>query len=412
MHRQKRHSRLGPFAACLVFLAAALAPYAALAAPPLEKQHLAVLLTNRQAQVAEGDTVQITSPRHGSLTIEPTIDVPLQEAAERSLSQIKSSRAAIVLTEAYTGKVLVLAGVRHGRLDPRVALEGDALAASLFKIVTAAAAVEETQIEPLSRIYFTGRPHTLFKNQFSSLRPKAAQQSTLRESFAVSNNPVFAKLGIFHLGGDLLTWYGKALGFQSRLPFELPLGVSQLADVDDDQSVAGMASGYNRETTISPVHAALLAGLFVNHGRLMEPFIVNRARASSGEILYQGRPRSLGRVVSDNTCTAMRRMFEATITEGTARRAFNQLQKDKVLSRLHLGGKTGTMGSPDHSELFEWFAGYGQDPDNGRTLAISVLVVHNRTRWANSKALARVMLQQAFAPRATHAAQPGRAPAM
>ncbi len=385
------------------------------AAPPLDKPQLAALLSGRVAQVASGDPVHVNSPRHGALTIEPTISVPLQEAAEHWLSGIKSPRAAIVLTEAHTGRVLVLAGARHGRLDPKVATDGDAPAASLFKIVTAAAAVEETQIEPLSRLYFTGRPHTLYKSQITSLRPKVANQSTLRESFAVSNNPVFAKLGIYHLGGALLTWYGKALGFENRLPFELPLQVSQLTDADSDAAVGGMASGYNRETTISPVHAALLAGIFVNHGRLMEPYVIERVSNASGEPVYQGRPRSLGRMVSEDTCEAMRRMFAATITEGTARRAFNQLEKDKVLSRLNLGGKTGTMGSPDHTELFEWFAGYGQDPHTGRTLAVAVVVAHNRTRWANSKALARLMLRQAFSHpdiNSTHAAQHRHSPAM
>jgi cell division protein FtsI/penicillin-binding protein 2 len=347
-------------------------------------------------QVASGDTVQLHSPRFGLLLIEPTIADSLQASAEAWLRQIKSPRAAIVLTEAATGRVLVLAGVRAGQMDHRVALEADAPAASLFKIVTAAAAVEDAHLDPSSPLYFTGRPHSLFKGQISPSNPRKASQATLRQSFAISNNPVFGKLGVYHLGGELLTWYGKALGFESRLPFELPLGVSQLTDPGDDYALAGMASGYNNETTISPVHAALLAGLFVNQGRLMEPYIVHRVLGPGREPLYLGRPRSLGRIVSEQTCQAMLRMFEATITEGTARKAFNQLGKDPVLRNVTLGGKTGTFSGPDHAELFEWFAGFGRDDNTGRALAIAVVVAHHRTRWANSKNLARLMLRQAF----------------
>jgi hypothetical protein len=102
----------------------------------------------------------------------------------------------------------------------------------------------------------------------------------------------------------------------------------------------------------------------------------------------------------------MRRMFEATITVGTARKAFTQLSKDSVLRHVELGGKTGTMGGgPDHSELFEWFAGYGTDENTGNSLSVTVLVVHHSTRWANSKALARLMLRRAFQsplPKSTH----------
>jgi cell division protein FtsI/penicillin-binding protein 2 len=130
--------------------------------------------------------------------------------------------------------------------------------------------------------------------------------------------------------------------------------------------------------------------------------VVNRVTNASGEVLYAGRPRSLGRIVSENTCRAMQKMFEATITEGTARRAFSRLGQDQVLRNITLGGKTGTMGSDDHTELYEWFAGYGRDERTGRTLGVSAVVVHNRTRYANAKQLARQLLRQAFSTPATH----------
>lgn len=368
----------------------------------LDKAQLRPLLANHLRQVVDGRPFLLNHPRLGALTVESTIWPYLQEQAEDLLDGLKSARAALVLTDATTGRVLVLAGVRNGRLDPSVALDGSALAASLYKIVTAAAAVEETQVSPMSRMYFTGRPHVLTPNQVKVEKPRRATPVTLRESFAISNNPVFAKLGVYHVGGELLTWYGKALGFEHHLPFELPLGVSRLADADDKLSVAGLASGYNRETTISPVHAALLAGVFVNQGRLMEPYIINRVLEPTGQLAYNGRPHSLGRIVSNSTCQDMQQMFEATITEGTARRAFSRLGQDAVLRNISLGGKTGTMGSPDHTELYEWFAGYGRDEHTGRTLGVSAVVVHNRTRFANAKQLARQLLRDAFSTPSTH----------
>ena len=46
--------------------------------------------------------------------------------------------------------------------------------------------------------------------------------------------------------------------------------------------------------------------------------------------------------------------------------------------------------------MFEWFAGYGRDPESGSTLAVAVLVVHGKVRYANPKRLARRMLKEAF----------------
>ncbi|CAO0821422.1 Penicillin-binding protein transpeptidase domain-containing protein [Desulfarculales bacterium] len=390
---------------CLLALPETLAPPHAQAAPPaggLDKPQLKQLLSPRTAQVMDGRPFTMQHPRLGALTVESAIWPYMQEQAEDLLDGLKSARAALTLVDAATGRVLVMAGIRQGRLDPGVALDGAALAASLYKIVTAAAAVEETAVNPMSRVYFTGRPHSAPLQQAKVEKTKKATPATLRESFATSNNPVFAKLGVYHVGGELLLWYGKALGFEHQLPFELPLGISRLGDADDKLAVAGLASGYNRETTISPVHAALLAGVFVNHGRLMEPYVVNRVVNASDEVLYAGRPRSLGRIVSEDTCRSMQKMFEATITEGTAKRAFARLGQDQVLRNITLGGKTGTMGSPDHTELYEWFAGYGRDERTGRTLAVSAVVVHNHTRYANAKQLARQLLRQAFSIPTTH----------
>ncbi|MFH1033997.1 MAG: penicillin-binding transpeptidase domain-containing protein [Pseudomonadota bacterium] len=390
---------------CLLALPVPLASPPAQAAAPaagLDKAQVRQFLAPRVAQVVDGRPFTLQTPRLGALTVESAIWPYMQEQAEDLLDGLKSARAALALIDATTGRVLVMAGVRQGRLDPSVALDGSALAASLYKIVTAAAAVEETEASPMSRVYFTGRPHSLTPQQVKIEKPRKSTPVTLRESFATSNNPVFAKLGVYHVGGELLLWYGKALGFEHHLPFELPLGVSRLGDADDKLAVAGLASGYNRETTISPVHAALLAGVFVNHGRLMEPYVVNRVSNAEGQVLYSGRPRSLGRIVSENTCRSMQKMFEATITEGTARRAFARLGQDQVLRNITLGGKTGTMGNPDHTELYEWFAGYGRDERSGRTLAVAAVVVHNRTRFANAKQLARQLLRQAFSTPATH----------
>lgn len=411
MNTRKRIIRIRPVLLALLALLIALPALAASPAPPpshLDKPQLAQILGPRLRQVVGGHALQAYSPRWGALVVEPTISPYLQREAEELLAGLKSPRAALAVVEIPSGRVLALAGERHGRLDPSVALDASAPAASLYKIVTAAAAVEETQLNPMSRLYFTGRPHSLTPGQVKISQPRKSTQATLRESFAVSNNPVFAKLGVYHIGVDLLTWYGKALGFESRLPFELPLGVSRLADCSTDFDVAGLACGYNTETTISTVHAALLAGVFVNQGRLVEPYVVARASDPAGNTLYQGRPTSLGRIVSPATCRAMQEMFEATITEGTARRAFTRLGQDRVLRDISLGGKTGTMGGPDKTELFEWFAGYGRDEQSGRTIAVAAVVVHHSIRYANAKQLSRQILRSAFAASGTHVvSQPG-----
>lgn len=376
----------------------------ALGAPPapfkqqttLDKKAVAQLMAEKVSHITQGQPFTIKHPKLGPLTISPTINPQMQRRAEQLLSTNRDLRAALVVVEADTGRLLALAGIKRRRMDPEVGLRANAPAASLFKVVTAAAALEEVSLDPSTRLSFSGRPHTLFRYQLKERTRRRQKVVTLTKSFASSNNPIFARLGVHKIGGDLLMWYARALGFDRRLPFELPLAVSKLPEPANDFQLGELACGYHRHTTMSPLHAALMVSVFINGGRFMEPYAVNRVTGAAGEVLYLGHPQSKGRLVSEETCESMRELFEATVTKGTARRAFRRVNRDRVLRGLQLGGKTGTLRGPDLTELFEWFAGYGRDPDTGKALAICALVVHGKVRYSNPKRMARQMLKEAF----------------
>lgn len=362
----------------------------------LDKNAVAGLLAKNLHKITHGQPFAIKHPKLGPLTISSTIDPQMQRRAEELLSTNRDRRAALVVVEADTGRLLALAGIERRRNNPSVGLRADAPAASLFKVVTAAAALEEVSLDPSTRLTFVGRPHTLFRYQLKERTRRRGRVVTLTKSFANSNNPIFARLGVHKIGEDLLLWYARALGFDRRLPFELPLAVSKLPEPANDFQLGELACGYHRHTTMSPLHAALMVSVFINGGRFMEPYAVNRVTGAAGEVLYLGQPQSKGRLVSEETCQSMRELFEATVTKGTARRAFRRVNRDRILRGLQLGGKTGTLRGPDRTELFEWFAGYGRDPDTGKALAICALVVHGKVRYSNPKRMARQMLKEAF----------------
>jgi cell division protein FtsI/penicillin-binding protein 2 len=383
---------------CICLLAIILGlslPAMAGAAQGMNKTSLARLLQGKIAELINAGSLRAASGQ-GQLTVENSLWQPLQRQAEYMLSKSQSLRAALVLLEADTGRVLVLAGSKGSSLEPQVALDPDPPAASLFKVVTAAAAVEETSLTPISPLNFVGRPHTLYNNQIAPDNHPHGAEVSLRQSFADSNNPIFAKLGIHILGKDLLAWYGRAFGFESQIPFELPMNASTLYNANNKFSLGEMACGYNRDTTISPLHAALLAAVCINGGRLMEPYIIKQVITDDNQLVYKGAPRSLGRIISPSTASHMQNMFAATIKEGTAKNYFRDVESDKFLRNVMLGGKTGTISRTQRGEHYEWFIGYARDPNSGRSLAIASLVVHGKTRGGSAKYLARVLLHQAF----------------
>jgi peptidoglycan glycosyltransferase len=366
----------------------------------VDKLDLSLLLTRMAGQVKAGVPLRIDHPMYGSLVINNTLEPELQKMAQDLLTKVRYNRrlkkAAVVAIEPSTGKVLALAGVKNGKLDPWTALRADAPAASLFKVVTAAAAVEENGLVPNSRLGYTGRSHTLYKSQLKKKYRYRPRYTTLKHSFANSINPVFARLGIHHLGRDVLTNYARAMGFGRRLSFELPVGVSRLVMPKTDYELGEVASGFHRYNTISPLHAALMVGVFTNGGYMMEPYVVDRVMDTQGRLHYSGAPSGSGRLVSKGTCGFMQELFSATVKRGTAKKAFRTVRRDRVLKHLELGGKTGTLKGPDRKVLYEWFAGYAHDPKGGRTLAVAAMVAHGKHKLAEPEYIARQVMRRAF----------------
>ncbi len=362
----------------------------------LDKVDLSLILSLRTSQIKAGEPMVVDHPLYGKLEIYNTLDPDMQKRAEDLLTKRWLKSAGVVAVDAATGRVLALAGVKNGRLAPMVTLKAEAPAASLFKVVTAAAAVEEIGLKPGSKLNYIGGAHTLYKSQLKKKLRYRPHRVTLKSSFARSNNSVFARLGLHHLGKDVLTSYAKALGFGRRLQFELPVGMSRLVEPTTEFETAEVACGFHRFNTISPLHAALMVGVFVNQGYFMEPFIVDRVLGPKGNVQYQGAPSGSGRLVSKKTCGYMQEMFKATVAWGTARKAFYRVSRDRVLKNLALGGKTGTLRGADRKSLYEWFAGYAVNPKNGRTLVVGAMVGHGKLRRIEPEAIARFMMRQAF----------------
>lgn len=361
----------------------------------LNKSYLAGLMAGRVNQAAAGGVMVVPTKEAGPVSIATTLDPRLQAWAVELVKGLKTRRAAVVMLEADTGKVLALAGAAHGRFDAKVALTPGP-AASLFKIVTATAALEETHLTPASRLPFVGSPYTLYRYQVREKLKRRPRYVTLAQSFADSNNVVFARLGRYYVGKDALTRYGRALGFERRLGFELPVKPSTMPAIDTSFELCELACGYHRTTSITPLHGALMAAAVVNGGLLVEPYVVRWAKGPGGRELYRGRVQPVGFAMSFHTSLEMRRLFARTIKQGTARKAFRRLWRDRVLRKLDLGGKTGTLRSPDRTDLYEWFTGYGRDKKTGRSVAVCIMLVHGDTKWGSPRKIARQAIKEAF----------------
>lgn len=345
-------------------------------------------------------TRNYTVARNGSiLSVETSLLPPLQNYLQDLLRQSLTVRAAAVVLRPTTGEILAFSDYRNGGNgnERSLCLKADHPAASLFKIVTAAAAIDARGLTPDTSLVFRGGKYTLYRSQLKPEKKPSGSATSLTKAFSSSINPVFGRLGIYHLGFSLVTEYADRFFFNQPIPFDLSLEVSPLEAPADDFALAEIASGFNKRTFISPIHAAMLAGAVANRGNMMGPRLVRRISDERGNLVYSSVPVHLASVVSGETARKMKVLMDETVVTGTARKAFNRFLRKNEFKDLELGAKTGSINDPSDQHRVDWVTAYAI-PDSGEdeAICISVLAVHGERLGIRAKDIARHVVENYF----------------
>lgn len=360
--------------------------------PELKKAELADIIGSHLDEIGERSILDITDAKGQQLFARTTIEPDLQSQAERWVRSSLAHQAALVVMDADSGEVLVMAGYRADGRKGNAALDNSFPAASLFKIVTAAAAVEKADYSAESKLAYDGGKYTLYKKSLAREPNRGVHQATLEMSFAESINTVFGKLGIFSLGSEELLNYAERFGFNHDIDFELPVAASSFS-VDDDEPfhLAELASGYNRSTKVSPLHGAMMAASIISGGRLVEPTVIKEVFDRDNHFYYHAGVGAGRRVVEEATADELSRMMRKAVEQGTGRKGFSGASRHPVLSRLVIGGKSGSINN-DEGQRVDWFVAWARPKDSEEcsdTLAFSSVVVHGAGSATNSQKLIR-----------------------
>ncbi len=329
-----------------------------------------------------------------------TLELPFQAKIEKLLQQYRPDYAAFVALDAATGKVLVLASYTHSKIDPEnLALKASFPSASVFKIVTAAAALDQGVLSADTVIPFNGANHTLYRrNVTDQSQNRWTRQMTLREAFAKSVNTVFGKIGMYVLEPMQLQDYAERFQFNKAITTDLPVeaGSLQLGGTEA-WSFAELASGFNRVSSMSPLQGALMAAAVANDGVMMEPYLVEALSLPGGGLVYEAHPNPTSVAIKPETALELRTLMHETVATGTSRSAFRSLLTKKAYRDLEIGGKTGSLKGLAPKGKCDWFVGYVRSAD--RRIALAALTVNEDLWRVKASYLARVFMEEYFKPR-------------
>jgi len=329
-------------------------------------------------------------------SVETTLDQGLQGYMLKQIKRSKSPLIGFVAIDPATGRILSMVDSNKANGAKSVCLSSQFPAASIFKIVSAAAAIDRCNISADTKLAYNGRANTLYKNQLTGRTNRYTNRVSLKNSFAKSVNPVFGKLGIFRLKKDLLEEYAIRFGFNQWIDFELPVELSRISVGDDPYNWAEVACGFNRETLISPLHAAMLAAVIVNDGKLMEPTIVASIADTDKNPVYIGCASIIRQVISAKASQEMKELMAATISYGTCSGTFMGYRRDPILSKLSMGGKSGYINNKSDELHYDWFVGFCAERAGTRKLALAVLVVHDKFLRERARKIARGAMRHYF----------------
>ncbi len=276
-----------------------------------------------------------------------TLDLRIQSLAELELKRAvvgSLSRAGtIVLMQPKSGKILAMAS--WPPFDPnqsartRQDLENRKNFAvshmiepgSTFKIVTAAAAIEEG----------VASPNDVFDCEMGGINigwrrirdHKPFGLLTLADVLAKSSNVGIIKVGM-RLGDDTMHRYLTRFGFGRFTNVSLPGETSGLVRPLNrwhSDSLASVSMG--QEVGVTALQMARLFSIVANDGYLVQPRIVEAVRDHRG-VAAPFEQESKKRVLSSDTATTMRAMLERVVASGTGRLA--------QIPGYRVAGKTGT----------------------------------------------------------------------
>ena len=206
---------------------------------------------------------------------------------------------------------------------------------SVFKAVTAAAAIEENVVTTNTPEYC--KPISLSGHTIDCWRKGGHGSEDFLHAVYNSCNPVFVKTGL-ELGIEKFYSYFKMFGFQEKTGIELqgePSNEEYRKNQHTNPKEIDLAvSSFGQRFQISPIQMITAYAAIANGGNLMKPTIIKQISDSEGNIIKKFEPQVVRKVISEETSTTLRGILEGVVAEGTGKNAY--------VSGYRIAGKTGT----------------------------------------------------------------------
>ena len=306
-----------------------------------------------------------------------TIDEVIQRYLEDSLEQVyidsKGKGAYGIIMDVDTGAILAMASMQNYDLNNPQALTDEEKAkleeeypdeskrsaarnnlyysrwrnfivsdsyepGSVFKIITAAAALEENVVDNETNICTCTGKIKVSDRIIKCHKRDGHGTQNLKQGLMNSCNPLFITVGQ-KLGKEKFYEYFEAFGFTEKTGIDLPAESAPVAGVTyhslNSMGIVELSSSsFGQTFQVTPIQMITAISAVANGGKLMTPYLVQKQLDAKGNVINETQPTVRRQVISEQTAKIVADMMEGVVSGGTGKNAY--------VAGYRVAGKTGT----------------------------------------------------------------------
>lgn len=236
---------------------------------------------------------------------------------------------------------------------------------STFKIITAAAALEEGVVK-LDDAFFCPGYKIVEDRRIRCARTTGHGAETFETGIMNSCNPVFMELGE-RLGAENFVGYFKQFGLLSKTNIDLPGEAGTIMHKTENIGPVELATiSFGQSFQITPIQLVTTVSSIINGGTRVTPHFGVSVQDADGNTVKMFSYETHENICTAETSETMRYLLEKVVSEGTG--------KNAKIEGFSIGGKTATsqtLPRSDHKYISS-FLGFAP-ADNPQVLVLVVI---------------------------------------
>src|SRR5213595_807027 len=281
-----------------------------------------------------------------------TVDLNLQNIVENEIDaavrEFNPQKAIIILMRPQTGEILAMANRPDFDLNQRNTARPEQMKnraiidmmepGSTFKVVTAAAALNEKKVRPDTTVFCENGRWNFGGRTLHDHRPYG--ELSVQDILVKSSNIGAAKLAL-SMGDQKFYEYIRRFGFGERTGVELPGEINGVIRAPQNWSKISITRiPMGQEVAVTPLQMTVAMATIANGGKLITPRVVKSITTAEGKTISEFSPSLVRQVISEETAKQIGRALRGVVSDrGTDAAA--------AVHGFIIAGKTGTAQKVD-----------------------------------------------------------------